>query len=216
VINSSIRVLLVDDHVIVREGLRMLLAEESDIEVIGEAVNGAESVELAAMLHPSVVLMDLVMPGMDGIQAIQDIRIVSPSSQVLVLTSFGDDQRVRDAIHAGAIGYLLKDVLKVDLLRAIRASAQGLPTLHPEAQRHLMRQLSTPTVLSLIDGLTPRERDVLQLIVRGQSNKEIAASLRITEGTIKGHVSTILSKLAVADRTQAALYAVRHGFEADA
>jgi two-component system, NarL family, response regulator LiaR len=216
VTNSSIRVLLVDDHVIVREGLRMLLAEETDIEVVGEAANGAESVELAATLHPSVVLMDLVMPGMDGIRAIQDIRVVSPSSQVLVLTSFGDDQRVRDAILAGAIGYLLKDVFKTDLLQAIRASAQGLPALHPEAQRHLMRQVRTPAARSLIDGLTPRERDVLQLIVRGQSNKEIAASLRLTEGTIKGHVSAILSKLAVADRTQAALYAVKHGFEADA
>jgi two-component system, NarL family, response regulator LiaR len=216
VITSYIRVLLVDDHAIVREGLRMLLAEESDIEVIGEAGNGAESVQLAAMLHPNVILMDLVMPGMDGIQAMHDIRVVSPSSQVLVLTSFSDDQRVRDAIHAGAIGYLLKDVLKADLLQAIRASAQGQPTLHPEAQHYLMRQMRAPVARSLVDGLTPRERDVLQLIVRGQSNKEIAASLRVTEGTVKGHVSAILSKLAVADRTQAALYAVKHGFEADA
>ena len=215
-INSSIRVLLVDDHAIVREGLRMLLSEESDIEVVGEAGDGAESVKLAARLQPHVILMDLVMPGMDGIHAMQNIRVVSPSSQVLVLTSFGDVQRVRDAIQAGAIGYLLKDVLKTDLLRAIRAAAQGQPTLHPEAQRHLMRQVATPPTRSLIDDLTPRERDVLQLIVRGQSNKEIAASLRVTEGTVKGHVSAILSKLGVADRTQAALYAVKYGFGADA
>jgi two-component system, NarL family, response regulator LiaR len=215
-INSSIRVLLVDDHAIVREGLRMLLSEASDIEVVGEAADGAESVKLAARLQPHVILMDLVMPGMDGIHAMQNIRVVSPSSQVLVLTSFGDVQRVRDAIQAGAIGYLLKDVLKTDLLRAIRAAAQGQPTLHPEAQRHLMRQVAAPPTRLLIDDLTPRERDVLQLIIRGQSNKEIAASLRVTEGTVKGHVSAILSKLGVADRTQAALYAVKYGFGADA
>jgi two-component system, NarL family, response regulator LiaR len=216
VINSSIRVQLVDDHAIVREGLRMLLSEESDIEVVGEAGDGAESVKLAARLQPHVILMDLVMPGMDGIHAMQNIRVVSPSSQVLVLTSFGDVQRVRDAIQAGAIGYLLKDVLKTDLLRAIRAAAQGQPTLHPEAQRHLMRQVAAPPTRLLIDDLTPRERDVLQLIIRGQSNKEIAASLQVTEGTVKGHVSAILSKLSVADRTQAALYAVKYGFGADA
>jgi two-component system, NarL family, response regulator LiaR len=216
VINSSIRVQLVDDHAIVREGLRMLLSEESDIEVVGEAGDGAESVKLAALLQPHVILMDLVMPGMDGIQAMQSIRIVSPSSQVLVLTSFGEDQRVRDAIQAGAIGYLLKDVLRADLLQAIRAAAQGKPTLHPEAQRYLMRQVATPPMRSLVDNLTPREGEVLQLIVRGQSNKEIAASLRVTEGTVKGHVSSILSKLGVADRTQAALYAVKHGLGPEA
>jgi two-component system, NarL family, response regulator LiaR len=216
VINSSIRVLLVDDHVIVREGLRTLLSEEPGIEVVGEAGDGGESVRLAAALRPDVILMDLVMPGMDGIQAMQDIRAISPSSRVLVLTSFGDDQRVRDAIQAGAIGYLLKDVLKTDLRQAIRAAAQGQPTLHPEAQRLLMRHMTMPATHSPLNDLTPRERDVLQLIVRGQSNKEIAATLRVTEGTVKGHVSAILGKLSVADRTQAALYAVRHGYTAEA
>jgi NarL family two-component system response regulator LiaR len=142
----------------------------------------------------------------------QDICIVSPSSQVLVLTSVGDGPRVRDAIQAGAIGYLLK----ADLVQAIRAAVQGQPTLYPEAQRHLMRHVTTPPTRSLVDDLTPRERDVLQLIVQGQSNKEIADSLRVTEGTVKGHVSAILFKLGVADRTQAALYAVKHGFEMDA
>jgi two-component system, NarL family, response regulator LiaR len=215
-INSSIRVLLVDDHVIVREGLRTLLSEEPGIEVVGEAGDGSESVRLAAALHPDVILMDLVMPGMDGIQAMQDIRAVSPSSRVLVLTSFGDDQRVRDAIQAGAIGYLLKDVLKTDLRQAIRAAAQGQPTLHPEAQRLLMRHMTMPARHSPLNDLTPRERDVLRLIARGQSNKEIAATLRVTEGTVKGHVSAILGKLSVADRTQAALYAVRHGYTAEA
>ena len=215
-INSSIRVLLVDDHVIVREGLRTLLSEEPGIEVVGEAGDGGESVRLAAVLHPDVILMDLVMPGMDGIQAMQDIRAVSPSSRVLVLTSFGDDRRVRDAIQAGAIGYLLKDVLKTDLRQAIRAAAQGQPTLHPEAQRLLMRHMTMPATHSPLNDLTPRERDVLRLIARGQSNKEIAATLRVTEGTVKGHVSAILGKLSVADRTQAALYAVRHGYTAEA
>ena len=133
-----------------------------------------------------------------------------------MLTSFGEDQRVRDAIQAGAIGYLLKDVLRADLLQAIRAAAQGQPTLHPEAQRYLMRQVTTPPTRSLVDDLTPREGEVLQLIVRGQSNKEIAGTLKVTEGTVKGHVSAILSKLGVADRTQAALYAVKHGLGPEA
>jgi two-component system, NarL family, response regulator LiaR len=215
VMNPPIRVLLVDDHAIVREGLRTLLSEEPAIKVVGEATNGAEAVALTATLHPDVILMDLVMPEMEGIQAMQSIRDVNPSSQVLVLTSFGDDHRVRDAIQAGAVGYLLKDVLKADLLRAIRAAAQGQPTLHPEAQRQLMRQVTTPA-RSLLDDLTPRERDVLRLIVRGQSNKEIAATLHVTEGTVKGHVSAILAKLGVADRTQAALYAVKHDRKAGA
>jgi NarL family two-component system response regulator LiaR len=194
----------------------MLLAEESEIEVVGEASDGADAMVLAAALHPDVVLLDLVMPEVDGIKAMQGIRDVSPSSHVLVLTSFGDDQHVRNAIQAGAVGYLLKDVFKVDLLQAIRAAAHGKPTLHPEAQRLLMRQLTAPAARSRFDDLTPRERDVLRLIVRGQSNKEIAATLHVTEGTIKGHVSAILAKLGVADRTQAALYAVKHGFEGDA
>jgi two-component system, NarL family, response regulator LiaR len=216
VTNAPIRVLLVDDHAIVREGLCMLLAEAPEIKVVGEASDGADAVTLAATLHPDVIILDLVMPKVDGIKAMQGIRDVSPASYVLVLTSFGDDQLVRDAIRAGAVGYLLKDVFKADLLHAIRAAAQGRPTLHPEAQRLLMRQLTTPAVRSRFDDLTPRERDVLRLIVRGQSNKEIAATLHVTEGTIKGHVSAILAKLGVADRTQAALYAVKHGFEDDA
>jgi NarL family two-component system response regulator LiaR len=206
----------VDDHAIIREGLRVLLSEAPEIEVVGEAGHGADAIELAASLRPDVILMDLVMPGMDGIQAIQSIRKLTPSSQVLVLTSFGDDHRVRDAIQAGAIGYLLKDILKAELLQAIHAAARGQPALHPEAQRQLMMQLIAPAARSLLENLTPRERNVLQLIVRGQSNKEIAATLHVTEGTIKGHVSAILAKLGVADRTQAALYAVKHGLGDDA
>lgn len=206
-----IRVLIVDDHEIVREGLRTLLSEQPDIEVVGEAASGGVAAELAARLEPDVVLMDLVMPGLDGIEAIGRLRAVAPASQVLVLTSFSDDRRIRDAIQAGAIGYLLKDVLRSDLLRAIHAAARGEPTLHPEVQRQLMRQVSQPLPRSPLDDLTGRERDVLYLVARGASNKEIAAQLGLTEGTVKGYVSAILTKLELEDRTQAALFAVRHG-----
>lgn len=210
---SSIRVLIVDDHTIVREGLCTLLGEEPDVEVVGEASNGAEAIAMSAQLQPDVILMDLVMPEMDGITAIQEVKRENPLSQILVLTSFSEDQRVRDAIQAGAIGYLLKDVLKPELLRAIRAAVRGEPTLHPQAQRQLMRQVATPVLSSALENLTNRELDVLRLIAHGQSNKEIAATLYLTEGTVKGYVSAILAKLNVADRTQAALYAVKHGLE---
>jgi NarL family two-component system response regulator LiaR len=202
--------LIADDHEIVREGLRTFLSEEPDIEVLGEATNGAEAVTLAARLRPDVVLMDLVMPEMEGIEATRRLLEVSPSSQVLVLTSFSENHKVREAIQAGAIGYLLKDVLRTELLQAIRAAAQGQPTLHPEAQRQLMRQVVAPPETSPFEGLTERERDVLRCIAQGRSNKEIAAFLHLTEGTVKGYVSAILLKLDVADRTQAALYAVRN------
>lgn len=208
-----VRVLIVDDHAIVREGLHTLLSEEADMEVVGEATNGREAVSVAADLRPDVILMDLVMPEMDGIAAIKEINRKKIPSQILVLTSFSEDRRVHDAIQAGAIGYLLKDVLRPELLRAIHAAARGEPALHPEAQRQLMRQVAAPPDPPLLDSLTNREMDVLRLIASGQSNKEIAATLHLTEGTVKGYVSTILSKLNVADRTQAALYAVKHGVE---
>ena len=210
---KAVRVMIVDDHAIVREGLRTLLSEEDGIEVVGEAGDGAEAVQVAAQLRPDVILMDLVMPKIDGIKATEQIRESTPSCQILVLTSFAEDQRVPHAIQAGAIGYLLKDVLKADLLRAIHAANRGEPTLHPEAQRQLMRQVVTPTAPNLLETLTEREMDVLRLIAQGQSNKEIATRLHLTEGTVKGYVSTILGKLQVADRTQAALYAVKHGVE---
>jgi DNA-binding NarL/FixJ family response regulator len=206
---TPIRVLIVDDHAIVREGLHTLLSEESEFLVVGEATRGTEALTQVDKLQPDVVLMDLAMPEMDGIETIRRLQQKKAKCNILVLTSFGEDQRVRDAIQAGAIGYLLKDVLKGDLLRAIRAAARGEPTLHPEAQRVLMRQTAAP--VSLLEELTEREMDVLQLIAQGRSNKEIAARLHLTEGTVKGYVSTILDKLQVEDRTQAALYAVKHG-----
>jgi two-component system, NarL family, response regulator LiaR len=211
--STSVKVMIVDDHAIVREGLMMLLSEEAGIEVVGEARNGSEAVLRADLLQPDVILMDLVMPEMDGIAATAQIRQKHPGCQVLVLTSFAENQRVPDAIQAGAIGYLLKDVLKGELLNAIVAAAQGQPTLHPEAQRQLMQQMMTPVETNLLGSLTEREMDVLRLIAHGHSNKEIAAALYLTEGTVKGYVSAILGKLQVADRTQAALYAVKHGVD---
>lgn len=211
--STPIRVMIVDDHAIVREGLNMLLSEEADIEVVGEARDGVEALTQLSRLQTDVVLMDLVMPEMDGITATGQIREKYPECQVLVLTSFAENQRVPDAIQAGAVGYLLKDVLKADLLHAIHAAARGEPTLHPEAQRQLMQQVAAPTPPNLLESLTDREMDVLRLISQGNSNKEIAAALHLTEGTVKGYVSTVLSKLQVSDRTQAALYAVKHGVE---
>ena len=211
--SNPIKVMIVDDHAIVREGLTMLLGEEKDIEVVGEARNGVEALTRISHAQPDVVLMDLVMPEMDGIAATAEIRKKHPHCQVLVLTSFAEDQRVPDAIQAGAIGYLLKDILKADLLRAIHAAARGEPTLHPEAQRQLMQQVAAPPAANLLEMLTEREMDVLRLIARGHNNKDIAGILHLTEGTVKGYVSAILGKLHVADRTQAALYAVKHGVD---
>jgi len=208
---NHIRVLIVDDHEILRQGLDLLISRESDIEVVGHASDGAEALSLGKSLQPDVVLMDLALPGMSGIQAMQQLRKISPSSHFLVLSGFTDHRHVNEAIRAGAIGYLAKNVVRHDLIHAIREVAQGNPTLHPEAQRHLVQQVATPTRSSPLQQLTPREHEVLQLIAQGNNNKQISASLHLTQGTIKGYVSAILDKLCVTDRTQAALYAVRHG-----
>jgi DNA-binding NarL/FixJ family response regulator len=213
---APIRRLIVHDHEVVRAGMRMILDEAgqdggSAIDVVGEAANGAAAVREAERLSPDVVLMDLQMPEMDGIEATRRIRESRSAGAVLVLTTFEDDAHVRDAIQAGALGYLLKDVLKDDLVRAIRAAAQGMPTLDARAQHTIMRQLASTPEPSPFDALTPRERDVLRLIARGASNKQIAAELFLSLGTVKGYVSAILPKLGVADRTGAALLAAKHG-----
>ena len=207
----TIRLLIVDDHQIVREGLRTLLEEVDDLEVVGEAGDGLLGLEEAKRLHPDVILMDLVMPNMGGIEALGRFREAGIPGAILVLSSFIEDQLVRDAVEAGALGYLLKDASKSDLVQAIRTAAEGHPTLHPEAQRILMQRVGQPRQVSPLDELTPRERAVLELIASGRSNKKIAGALYLSEGTVKGYVSSILSKLQVDDRTQAALLAVREG-----
>ena len=213
---TPIRVLIVDDHEIVREGLQILLAEEPDFEVVGAAPDGFAAIALAKETQPDVVLMDLMMPGMDGIETTRRILRDDPRPRILALTSFADDDRVLEAIQAGATGYLLKDVLKADLLRALRDVADGRTALHPEVQGQLMRRVAgaandANAAASQHGPLTKREEEVLRLIAKGHSNKEIASALTLTEGTVKGYVSVILDKLGVADRTQAALYAVKHG-----
>jgi len=208
---SPVKVLIVDDHEIVREGLRTVLMQEREVEVVGEAADGERALALSRSLSPDVVLMDLVMPGVDGLTALKRIREACPHTQVVVLTNLASDQTVRDAIANGAVGYLLKDVMKSELMQAIRNAQLGRPSLHPEAQRHLMRRVSTPAERNAADDLTPRERTVLERIAHGRSNKQIAAELQLTEGTVKGYVSAVLDKLGVDDRTQAALYAVKHG-----
>ena len=210
---TRVRVMIVDDHAIVREGLQTLLEEEAGIEIVGSAANGSQAVMLAPQYQPDVILMDLVMPEMDGIAATRQLHERGSSARVLVLTSFADDQKVRDAIQAGAVGYLLKDVLKPDLLRAIFNAMQGRSTLHPDVQQMLMKQSNTRNDPQPHHSLTEREMSVLRLIAHGRSNKEITAALFLTEGTVKGYISTIFDKLGVDDRTQAALYAVKHGLE---
>jgi DNA-binding NarL/FixJ family response regulator len=204
----SIRILTVDDHSVVRQGLRMFLALDEELEVVGEAADGAEAVQLTHELQPDVVLMDLLMPGMDGISATEIIRRELPEVEVIALTSVLEDQAVYDAMRAGAIGYLLKDTQADELCAAIKAAAAGQVQLSPEAARRLMREVKAP---ESPETLTPRETEVLRLLAQGKSNKEIAADLVIGIKTVKTHVSSVLSKLDVSSRTQAALHAVRIG-----
>ncbi len=213
---APIRVLIVDDHGVVREGLRAYLELEPDIQVIGEARDGQEAVWRASELQPDVVLMDLVMPNMGGVDATTRIKEQQPHVHVIVLTSFLEDDQVVPAIKAGATSYLLKDVAASDLARAIRAARAGQAQLHPEVARRLMQQVTAPRKPDAGAQLTEREREVLRLLADGRSNKEIARALVVSERTVKGHVSNILGKLGLQDRTQAALYAVRHGFAPEA
>lgn len=203
---DPIRVLIVDDHAIVREGLRAFLQLQPDIEVVGEADGGDAAVLEASRVEPDVVLMDLLMPDGSGIEAIRRLREAQPGSRVLVLTSYIDDAQVFSAIQAGAAGYQLKDIQPDDLAQAIRDVHSGRPALHSEAQARLMHRAVEPPAGTT---LTPRERDVLKLLAEGFANKEIARRLFVSEKTVKTHVSSILQKLGVQDRTQAALAAVR-------
>jgi two-component system, NarL family, response regulator LiaR len=208
----AIRVLIADDHGIVRQGLRMYLSSDPDLEIVGEARNGAEAVELARELRPDVVLMDLLMPVMDGIAATAAVRREVPDVEVLALTSVLEDASVVEAVRAGAIGYLLKDTEVHELCRSIKAAAAGQVQLAPAAAERLMAVVNSEE--PRLDQLTPRELEVLRLLALGKSNSEIALSLSIGEQTVKTHVSHILSKLAVPSRTQAALYAMRVGLVA--
>jgi DNA-binding NarL/FixJ family response regulator len=209
----AIRVLVADDHAVVRRGLTFFLATQPDLELVGEAADGLEAVEKVAALRPDVVLMDLVMPGVDGIEATKQVRERFPAVRVIVLTSFSDQDRVVPAIRAGAVGYLLKDVQPDELVRAIRGAYSGQVQLHPQVASQLVAHVASPAAKSAApaDELTAREREVLRLIARGKSNKEIAAALFIAEKTVKTHVSSLLSKLGLEDRTQAAIYAVKQG-----
>lgn len=207
-----IKVLIADDHHVVRRGLLFFLKTQKDINVIGEATNGREAVELTAALRPDIVLMDLVMPEMDGIQATKRIKEQFPKTEVLMLTSFSDRDHVIPAIEAGAAGYQLKDIEPDDLVESIRKIMRGENTLHPQATSQLMKSREPRVVPSHeLYPLTPREQDVLSELTKGKSNREIASSLFVTEKTVKTHISNIFSKLQVQDRTQAALYAVKHG-----
>ena len=204
----AVRVLITDDHGVVRQGLKMFLSLDPELEVVGEAANGEEALKMSRELSPDVILMDLVMPVMDGISATGAIRSEMPDVEVIALTSVLEDASVTGAVKAGAIGYLMKDTEAEELGRAIKAAAEGRVYLAPEAAARLMREVRTP---ESPETLTERETEVLQLLARGKANKQIATSLHVTEKTVKAHVSSILAKLGVQSRTQAALYAVRAG-----
>jgi NarL family two-component system response regulator LiaR len=209
---SPIRVLIADDHAILRKGIRALLSTEPDIEVVGEASDGAEALAQAEALQPDVILMDLVMPKMDGIEATRQVTASQQGMRVLVLTSFAADDKVFPAIKAGALGYILKDTGPDDLVRAIRQVHRGEPTLEPEIARKVLFELAQPPKRPPTpDPLTPREMDVLRLLAQGKSNREIADELVLAELTVRTHVSNILGKLHLANRTQAALYALKEG-----
>lgn len=204
----AIRVLIADDHSVVLEGLRMFLERDPELTVVGEAADGAEAVRLAQHLRPDVVLMDLLMPVMDGIAAISVIRHDLPETEAIALTSVLESTAVIGAVKAGAIGYLLKDTKAPELRKAIKAAAAGQVQLSPQASAYLMREVRTPEV---IEELTEREREVLYLLAQGLSNKEIARDMQIVEDTVKIHVKHILAKLGVQSRTQAVLCAIRLG-----
>ena len=205
---GPIRLLLVDDHEVVRQGLHLFLEPDDSLEIVGEANNGQEAVAQAARLEPDVILMDLLMPVMDGVSAIREIKERAPEIEIIALTSVLEDRLVVDAVQAGAMGYLLKDTNADALIEAIYAAAKGEVRLHPEAAKRLVREVRSE---GMREALTPRETDVLRLLAKGRSNKNIADATGLSEGTVKTHVSRILSKLALSSRTQAALFALKEG-----
>lgn len=213
--NETIRVLLVDDHEVVRNGMQAYLDSQPDFEVVGEAGSGGEAVGLVKRWIPDVVLMDLVMPGMDGVEATRRIRDVSPRTQVVVLTSYHDDEYVFPALQAGALSYVLKSSRMEDVADAIRLASQGEALLHPQVASRVIQELTgrREAQINPFVELTDREVDVLRLIADGLSNREIAEQLVISENTVKGYVSNILSKLHLNDRTQAAVYAWQTGIK---
>jgi len=211
--SEPITVMIVDDHEMVRKGAKEYLDVQPEIVVVAEAESGEEAVRLAREFIPNVVLMDLVMPGMDGVEATRKVKDVSPRTQIIILTSFHDDEHIFPALQAGAISYLLKDVKARELVQAIQRASQGEATLHPRVAARLIKQFShvESERNTLFTELTEREIEVLTLIARGLTNQKIAEDLVISIGTVKGHVSNILSKLHLADRTQAAVYAWQEG-----
>jgi NarL family two-component system response regulator LiaR len=210
---EPITVMIVDDHQMVRHGAKGYLDVQPEISVVAEAESGAEAVRLAREFVPDVVLMDLVMPGMDGVEATRKVKDISPRTQIIILTSFHEDEHIFPALQAGAISYLLKDVKAAELVEAIRKASKGEATLHPRVASRLIKLFSggEPDRSTLFTELTEREVEVLTLIARGFANQKIADELVISVGTVKGHVSNILSKLHLADRTQAAVYAWQEG-----
>jgi NarL family two-component system response regulator LiaR len=210
--SEEIRLVIADDHAVVREGLRSFIETEKGLEIIGEAGNGREAVDLVTRLNPDVVLMDLVMPEMNGVEAIEKIRKLMTDVRVLVLTSFAEDEQVFAAVKAGAHGYLLKDSSPKQLLRAIRDVAEGLPSMDPTVARKLIQEVQRTSELPPTEEpLSERELDVLRHLAHGLSNQQIGDELFISERTVRTHVSNILAKLHLANRTQAALYALREG-----
>jgi len=209
---EPIRILITDDHAVVREGLRTLISTEPGMEVVGEAEDGVEAVQKACQLKPDVILLDMLMPRMDGLEAIKEIKHKCPEAHILVLTSFSDDEMVFPAIKAGALGYLLKNTTPERLLQAIRDVHQGKPSMSSDIAKKLMLELQrTPDLPPTEEPLTVREMEVLRLVAQGLTNQEIAENLVIGVGTVRTHVSNILAKLHLANRTQAALYALREG-----
>ena len=209
---KKIRILVVDDESVVREGVVAILSYQTDFEVVGEAENGLQALELARKTKPDVVLLDMVMPKQDGLATIPKLIEIVPEARILVLTSFAESDRVYQTIKAGALGYLLKDSTRVQLMQAIRDVAKGQASIHPSVALKVIHEIDHPSELMYTsEPLTPRELDTLRLIARGQSNQEIATSMTVHERTVAKYVSNILYKLHLANRTQAALYAIREG-----